>query len=139
MVIIVKHLELSTLKYISNNMLIYVKIFKLSDCLNIFIYKHLNASSICPTNIFKIRSKLCILELNIHFWHFVNKPSWHRELHVQQGKHTPNLQYIVFYYLFLFSLHVCKLVHSLFVELPTLNYLMCLENSLMFRKVRNHS
>ena len=32
-------------------------------------------------------------EANIAFWHFVNKPSWHKELHVQQGKHThtPNL------------------------------------------------
>ena len=87
--------------------------------------------------LFKIRSKFCISEQNIDFQHFVNKPSWCRELHVQQGKHTPNPQYI--YYLFLFSLHTCELIHSLFAELPTLNYLMCLTNSLMFRKVRSHT
>ena len=106
--------------------------------LRYFIHGYLNAHSIYPTNIFKIRSILCILELNIDFWHFVNKPSWHRELHMQQGKHIPNLQYIV-YYLFPFSLHMCELVHILFVDLPTLNYLMCLENSLIFRKVRSHT
>ena len=33
--IILKHLELPTLKYISNYMLIYVKIIKSSDCLDI--------------------------------------------------------------------------------------------------------
>ena len=33
-VIIVKHLELSTFKYISNYMLIYVKFFKSPDCLD---------------------------------------------------------------------------------------------------------
>ena len=32
---IIIHLELSKFKYISNYMLIYVKIFKLSDCLDI--------------------------------------------------------------------------------------------------------
>ena len=35
MIFIVKHLEMSKFKYVSNYMLIYVKILRLSDCLDI--------------------------------------------------------------------------------------------------------
>ena len=105
--IIVKHSELSTFKYISNYMLIYVKILNY-PLLKYFVYEHLNAHSIYPINIFKIRSKLCILELNIVFWHLVNKPSWCRELHMQQGKHTTNLQYIHHFFFFTSCVQTCS-------------------------------
>ena len=78
------------------------------------------------------------------FWHFVKKPSWHREFHVQQAKHASNS------YSSLLSCFTCANLFTAFCgtanfklsDVPN-NFwnplcLYVLEN-FMFRKVRNHT
>ena len=107
--------------------------------LRYFICEYLKACSIY------MRSELYILEQAIDFWHFVNKPSWYREFHVQQGKHRPNS-----YLSLLLSHFTCVNLFTAFCgtanfkifDVPN-NFwnLLCLYvlKNFMFRKVRNHT
>ena len=72
-VIIVIHLKLLKFKYVNNYMLIYVKILKSSNCLDIL---HVDAymPALHILHISAISSKLCILDQNIEFQNLVNKP-----------------------------------------------------------------
>ena len=83
---IIKHLELSTFRYIIDYMPIYMKILKIIQTLKYFICQYLRTCSICPPNNFLIKLKLLILKQNTDFNKFVNKTSWCREISVQQGK-----------------------------------------------------
>ena len=53
--------------------------------------------------------KIVYFKQNTDFWHFVNKPLWCREFHVQQGKHTPNS-----YSLLLLSCFTCANLFTVF-------------------------
>ena len=54
--------------------------------LKCFIDRYLVAHSICPPNIFLDETKIVFFKAKHRFWQFVNRLSWCRELHVQQGK-----------------------------------------------------
>ena len=62
----------------------------------------IDAHSTQPVNIFTIHIKLQVLEQNIGFKNsYEINPASTEELHVQQGKQTPNLQCILYFPLFL--------------------------------------
>ena len=94
--------------------------------------------------IFSRSEQNCAFRTKHKFWHFVNKPSWHRELHVQQGKQTPNLHLSL-----LLSHSYVQTCPQNFVIYSTFKYLMCLiifkptifmhPWKCLSRKVRDHT
>ena len=66
--------------------------------LRYFTCRCLDAHSTQPINIFKFEQKVCTLEQSIEFQNLCKQPPPTEELHVQQGKHTPNSQGILHFF-----------------------------------------
>ena len=67
--------------------------------LKYFTGRCLDAHFTQPVNIFEFKQKICTLEQGIEIPNLCKQAPPTEELHVQQGKHTPNSQCILHFFL----------------------------------------